>query len=622
MKTNQHSAYVPHIDGLRAFAVLAVLLFHFKASGFGAGYLGVDVFFTISGFLVSRLIVKDIQEHGKFRFKRFFARRVKRLFPALAITCFLTAICSYIFLDAERLSAFGKSLSAAIISLSNILFWTESGYFDTGSNTKPLLHTWSLSVEEQFYLVWPLVLAISYKFSNNALRIVAPVALISSLILIAIWTLGKFDAKAPSTIFYWMPFRIFEFMLGAVAVLIYPKITKPNNLINIAGLALMFGAMFVPALTGFEYGPVLGLAACTGVALIVLTPNAIISKTVLSWRPLCWIGLISYSLYLVHWPVWIFAPEILKGDYAWIPLTLISIAITVPIYYLIETPLRHHKGKYTLHVFGFVATAIVAAGVWLNKADNLPFRSKATLTAEQIDRGKDNRFSVKTCTIANLLGPNCDLSRPNQILVFGNSHETDARNTFHQVYQNDLNVNLISFGSTNKCEIKLKEGSFFTDVTARRCKARTKALNELAFTHIVYGANLPFARNKDFYWQALDFMKARNPNLHIVVMGGFLNITEPCSTLTNKYGSFDACFKPEYTQAFQTNERELRSPSFEYLYIDRIKLMCSGNQETCISEAYGEPAFYDENHLSLGYSRLVGDKMAKQYQSQLRAMGL
>jgi len=218
------TGYWPHIDGLRALAVIAVLLFHFKAAGFDAGYLGVDIFFVISGFLVTRLIVKDISEHGRMRFGRFFARRIRRLFPTLAAVCVATTIASYIWLDADKLADYGKSVAAAVFSLSNILFWNESGYFDTGSETKPLLHTWSLSVEEQFYLFWPATLAIGYKlFKSNALKIVSIGAFVLSLVLIAIWTLGTFDARSESTIFFWMPFRVFEFMLGAFCIICQAK---------------------------------------------------------------------------------------------------------------------------------------------------------------------------------------------------------------------------------------------------------------------------------------------------------------------------------------------------------------------------------------------------------------
>ncbi len=248
MTSSQNSVlkvgYWPHIDGLRALAVIAVLLFHFKAAGFDAGYLGVDIFFVISGFLVTRLIVKDIGEHGKMRFGRFFARRVRRLFPTLAAVCVATAIAAYILLDAEKLAAFGKSLAAAVFSLSNILFWSESGYFDAGSESKPLLHTWSLSVEEQFYLFWPATLALGYKlFKDSALKYVTILAFLLSIGLIMAWTIGSFDARKHSTIFYWMPFRVFEFMLGAFCILLLPKFSnlKPSGsfLVSLGGIILM-----------------------------------------------------------------------------------------------------------------------------------------------------------------------------------------------------------------------------------------------------------------------------------------------------------------------------------------------------------------------------------------------
>ena len=246
------------------------------------------------------------------------------------------------------------------------------------------------------------------------------------------------------------------------------------------------------------------------------------------------------------------------------------------------------------------------------------------MTAEQITQGAKNRYSIKACNINALSSPNCDLDRPNQILFFGNSHEPDARNTFEHIYKDNPNINLVSFGTTNRCKIEIKGGTFFTDVTALNCKSRTEALNrhKHAFTHIVYGANLPFSGNKDFFWQALELMKNKNPNLHIIVMGGFLNTKEPCSVLINRHGSFEACFRAEYTKAFPKNESNERTINFEYLYIDRIALMCSNGPESCISKGFGEPVFYDQHHLSLGYSKLIGKKMEKKYKTQLKGIGL
>ena len=158
MNSVYDNRYFSHIDGLRALAVMVVLFFHFETPGFASGFLGVDIFFTISGFLITRLILLELRKTGKVDFKRFFVRRIRRLFPALLATCLFTGAFAYFILGPERLAAFGNSIAAAVISLSNIQFWMGSGYFDSASHTKPLLHTWSLSVEEQFYLVWPLTL--------------------------------------------------------------------------------------------------------------------------------------------------------------------------------------------------------------------------------------------------------------------------------------------------------------------------------------------------------------------------------------------------------------------------------------------------------------------------------
>ena len=623
------SQYIPHIDGLRAFAVMAVLLFHFKLVGFEAGYLGVDIFFTISGFLVSRLIIKDIETQGHFRFRRFFARRVRRLFPALAIVCFLTTVFAYINLDAERLSAFGLSLSAAIISLSNILFWTQSGYFDVEAATKPLLHTWSLSVEEQFYLMWPLTLAIGYKiFKHRALKIISISAFLLSIGLIVLWTLGKFDARANSTLFYWMPFRVFEFMLGAMAVFLFPAIKRLQNFWAIIGVILTLAAFLITPLFGYEYGPVLGFLACLGTAMIIVCPQALISTSILQLSPVRWLGQISYSLYLVHWPVWIFAPDILKNSsFAFLTLTIISILITLPIYYGIENPLRRGpktKSRIDLIIYGFIAASLVLLGQFLHNANTLPFRDITALCADQIAIGKQKRYPGTNCAISS---NDCPVMREKQVLIFGNSHESDARNTFLSLFGNDERVNLISFGTVNGCNLELEGNKFRTDVVARKCTIRAQRLNELLqekmITHVVYSANHPFSGNKTFLWQSLAVMKALIPDIEIIVMGGFLNTKEDCSALINEVGSFNACFLPENVSAFNVDERKNFQDPIPYLYIDVIGLMCPERTlESCETSAYGEPVFYDKHHRSFGYSRLIGDRIKKEYRDEFEAIGL
>lgn len=220
------TTYHRHIDGLRAISVLSVIFYHFGQPLFSGGYVGVDIFFVISGFLITKLILSELENTGTFNFKRFYIRRMRRLIPALLATLVGSLLCAAILYSPEQLSAFGKSLSSAILSVSNILFWTESGYFDADSHLKPLLHTWSLSVEEQFYLFWPAILVFFIGAQRNHSKIIYTLLFIGffSFILNAIWVNGNFDSDYKSTIFYLTPFRIFELTLGALAIFIASRL--------------------------------------------------------------------------------------------------------------------------------------------------------------------------------------------------------------------------------------------------------------------------------------------------------------------------------------------------------------------------------------------------------------
>ena len=598
MTTIYKDQYWKHLDALRAIAVMAVLFFHFKVPGFRAGYLGVDIFFTISGFLITRLILKELRETGKLRFGRFLKRRIRRLFPALLVSCVVTTILAYIFLDAERLAAYGKSVTAAIISLSNIQFWLGSGYFDTASHTKPLLHTWSLSVEEQFYIIWPLTLAFGYRIlKNKTLLILSIGAFCFSILLIALWMCSGFDPKATSTVFYWMPFRVYEFMLGAIALLIFDRIQKSHtnlqNTLAILGTLLIIGTIILSANTNPVLGPVIGGIACLGAALVILAPNAVICRDIYSWQPFRWVGKISYSLYLVHWPIWVFWPAAWKHmDYMWIILVGLSVLVTLPLHYGIEKKFR--TGRHSLKIFGVSALSIVAAGAVLANVSTLPFRAEYTLSAEQIKDGLQARYKIKKCIIHMLDSQYCHLDRPKQVLTLGNSHEVDGFNTFHGIYGQDDSVNLIAFGSINKCDLRFENETISSDISARDCDKRAAALNGILKTpeklsHIIYSSNFPYSNNKINDWKILKY--ARKNNIKIITLGGFLNTNEECSVIVNRHKNFSACLLPEYTKAFPFNEMKtaIFNHDFDYLYIDRIKILCGGQIADCPYIGLGEP---------------------------------
>jgi peptidoglycan/LPS O-acetylase OafA/YrhL len=215
------------VDGLRALAVVTVVLFHLNIPGFSGGFIGVDVFFVISGYLITKIIVEELSTSGgSFDYSGFFIRRAKRIFPALAVTLVISFYAAIFLLRAQDLENFSGSMLSAIMGLSNIFFWRQAGYFDVGADLKPALHTWSLSVEAQFYLIWPIIMVWLFRRFSRVGQLIGILAIgAASLALNVVITdtfsvaalLGKYLSDAfknrEATIFFLMPFRIFEFAL-------------------------------------------------------------------------------------------------------------------------------------------------------------------------------------------------------------------------------------------------------------------------------------------------------------------------------------------------------------------------------------------------------------------------
>lgn len=349
--------YRADIDGLRAVAILAVILFHLDYSLFKGGFVGVDIFFVISGFLITRNIYFEIKESKSFAFKRFYMRRARRLAPALLFTLFFCSVFSVLLLSPHHLEVFGKSLMAAAGSVSNVLFWSESSYFDVQSNVKPLLHTWSLSVEEQFYFIWPVTLYLFFRIFDKKYFIFLLVLffLLSYLgnvyfedgFMYFSW-LGDAFSNGASTIFYLLPFRIFEFTIGA-SLIFFEKFStrsvKLNNILFIAGSVLIFYSIssFSEEIVFPYYN---ALLPCLGAALIIFSNKSFFSKVLLENRVMIKLGLISYSLYLIHWPMivfwgyWTFEPLSLSEK----PLILVLSVFSASLMYkYIETPFREKR---------------------------------------------------------------------------------------------------------------------------------------------------------------------------------------------------------------------------------------------------------------------------------------
>jgi peptidoglycan/LPS O-acetylase OafA/YrhL len=428
--------YRADLDGLRAIAVLAVVMNHTGIRYFSGGYIGVDIFFVISGFLITTIIAREIQEN-KFTLSRFYERRIRRILPALAVMVIGTFLISAVIYDSERFKSFGKSLLATMLFYSNINFWKEAGYFDAPSLLKPLLHTWSLAVEEQFYIVFPLFMyAISFYARKSVKLILVIVAFIS--LGFSIYAVNSHDATSA---FYLAHMRAWELLVGGLLALnIFPAAAGRgiNTALGLIG-ALMIG---ISVFQYTENTPFPGLSAAVpvlGTALIVyssMTNYSLIGK-VLGFPPLVFIGKISYSLYLWHWPLIIFAKYYLIRTMTGIELFIvlaIIFGVSTISWRFIETPFRSRSFLSARQIYAFgVSTMMIiaaAAGV-VYYFDGFPKREGSTPLVEFLWKEKevhtnclykkvDNADGFEPCVIG-------DKSKPKSFMMWGDSHASALR---------------------------------------------------------------------------------------------------------------------------------------------------------------------------------------------------
>jgi peptidoglycan/LPS O-acetylase OafA/YrhL len=356
--------YRPEIDGLRAVAVLSVLFYHAGFAVFGGGYVGVDVFFVISGYLITSLIVREVSESGGFQFGRFYLRRIRRLFPALLCTVLFSWVAAFLIFSPQQMQDFGASTIAALTSLSNVYFWFEADYFDTAVFNKPLLHTWSLSVEEQFYFIWPaLIVFVLVKMRSAFALVILGLLCLASLGLAEYWMQEDREAA-----FYLLPARVVELGIGAALVWLPKMEERGNSVLEIgafAGLAMIVWSIFTYSHDTLFPG-VTSLLPCFGTALFIACSNAKWSSYLLRTQPMVWVGQISYSLYLVHWPVIVFYYAIAQDAPNTVGLWLIvflSVTLGWMQYHFVETRFRHSVSGKDLSFAGMAAACAALIAV-------------------------------------------------------------------------------------------------------------------------------------------------------------------------------------------------------------------------------------------------------------------
>jgi peptidoglycan/LPS O-acetylase OafA/YrhL len=434
-----HPPYRADIDGLRAVAVLAVVGFHVSPRLVPGGFIGVDLFFVISGFLITGIIVSGLSA-GVFSFAEFYSRRIARIFPALIVVLAAVWIIGWTLLLPSEFTQLGKHIVAGAGFASNFVLWSEAGYFDMAAERKPLLHLWSLAVEEQFYLVWPLLVFVAWR---RSVKVVALVAVVGTATFAANLATIPVD---PAGAFYFPWTRLWELLAGGLLAA-FPRLSRNgtaqgrSNLLAAAG-AVCIGAALLLIDGGKTFpGWWAVLPVAGAVALIAAGPTAWINRALLGHRWLVVIGLISYPLYLWHWPLLCFA-RILNNGHAdrliKVGVVAASFVLAGLTYRLVEQPVRAWRTSYQPRRFAVPAVLVLllvfAGGAGAASMFTGGFGGRYPLIIQELDRysyANQSSYRDRRCFLApeqrsGDFGDEC-IDRPQRdgapsVLLWGDSH--------------------------------------------------------------------------------------------------------------------------------------------------------------------------------------------------------
>lgn len=451
--------YRKDLDGLRALSILAVILYHVKIKFIGGGFLGVDVFFVISGYLISKIIISRTQDNT-FRFSDFYFRRIRRLFPALFFVIVCALIYGYLYYEPEKFIALAQSAVSASLSYSNIHFWHKFSYFFFNADTHPLLHTWSLSVEEQFYLIWPLFIWVLFTLNPKKVCWIV-ITVVSSLSLLSfMWsTSADYD-----TAFYMMHNRIFQFGIGALAVFAEQKLPKNFSkfkYFKLIALVALTACFVLFDRFDFLYGLPSLLVSCFTFILLI-SKGSKIDSAILENKFSIWVGKISYSLYLVHVPLT--ANYIAnEGNYFeyhdQIYLILSFFATGALLHYYIENPFRLGKifflNKSKSRQFAAVAlciSSVLASSAYVIHKNGLPTRISNSFVKfwQEPDRSFIPSEAPNFCVVSGRkkLLEKCQFldKKRKTIILAGDSHALDLAHGFASKFPDHNVIDIYEFG--------------------------------------------------------------------------------------------------------------------------------------------------------------------------------
>ena len=596
------------IQALRAFAVIAVVLFHVDLPFLAGGYLGVDIFFVISGYVITGLIRRDVGE-GTFSFRRFYLRRICRILPASTVTIAATVLVGGFLLTTGDMKDLSASAVAALASLSNVHFWQQSGYFDTASDLKPLLHTWSLAVEEQFYLVWPVVIvaALRHRRLPYAIMIIGGFSLFAAAVLVE---------RIPDAVFYLTPFRAFEFCAGAI-LHVLPTLKRREAFL--AGGALLSGSvvMLDPAF------PMPGLYSLFPVAGAML---CIASGRSVPWfpKPVIGLGNASYSIYLAHWPLvvfWKYAEGGALSPLSQAGLLSASLILGLALHLLVERPMRQPEfWQRQLPRFAgagfFAAAAIAAATAWATQGWSwrTPPEIRTILAAMPNHQPEWMTFMAKHERRDFTDGAP-------KMLIIGDSHGQDF---FNAMIQNGSG-NVVRLDIPYRCqpvagERPVERGAplFVVNSPAAARVCRTFVRRVFRDTRIKEADLVVLAaRWKDWAVPrvpaAINELRSQTA-APIVLVGPQAEYDPPVPRMVEMHGSLQSLneaaglHEDVGRRALNDQLRELATQSGA-AYVDKFALLCAPSGCPVLVPGTGTPFVWDYGHWTLDGARYFGEKV-------------
>lgn len=627
--------YRPEIDGLRAIAVLLVVIYHAFPSIIPGGFIGVDIFFVISGFLITSILKEEIST-GKYSIKEFYRRRIDRLFPALLLVMFSVYIFGWFTLFSDEFMQLGKQLAGGAGFIANIILYSETGYFNATSATKPFLHLWSLGIEEQYYLLFPIILYFSYRKKLNLVLVVGVLAAISfALNILSI-------SENVERTFYLPQYRHWELLLGSILALLLhgEKGKQPNKWMAVNLTVLSVSVILITAWMLTSSVPFPGwyalLPVVASVFLIFGLQRDGLVKSILSSKPFVFIGLISYPLYLWHWPLFSLA-HIINGstppDVIMPGLMAASFVLATLTYWLVERPLKRIKSwkaktipmlalMTVIGVAGYVTYAMNGIDTRSNIEANKEVSKQLNGALWQYSKNENCLAHFKTHLATDLPWWFCSLKRnaDPEILLLGNSY---ANHLYPGIANNNhlKDMNVLSIGTSDVTAEVLK-------ATDANQSAQLEFINHLiennkSIKYILVSGINPNADES--------YINALIKRMSVITSNGAkIVIFYPHVRLSDDIKS---CFarplkKPELSCETDLSElkrihenfsnlRERVSQSFpNTLYFDPNTAFC--DSQKCSSVQNGMPMYRDEyKHLSEYGSMKVGDEFAKWAKSNI-----